>query len=262
MKVLFLIMLISYLIGGIQGMIKKQRMNGSIAQMALIKWGALAVDGRGKVGGQVLSKNRAGNYIRNKTTPVNPQTIAQVGARNRLTTQSQAWRGLTQAQRDAWDASVEDFKKTNIFGDQVRPTGFNLYINLNATLDLADTAAIADPPAPEAIVGLLTLALSVVNGVAAVTITYTGTPVPANTAYLMYMTPGVSAGRSFVKSEYRFIGFIDAAGASPEDALAAYQAVFGSVPPVGMKVFVKLIPMSKTSGQRGVALSAFFTIVA
>ena len=28
-----------------------------------MKWGALVVDGRGKIGGQVASKNRAGAYL-------------------------------------------------------------------------------------------------------------------------------------------------------------------------------------------------------
>ena len=227
-----------------------------------IKFGAFVVEGRGKSGGSVFSRNGSSNYVRNKTTPLNPRSEKQVEARNRLITQSQAWRGLTAAQIAAWNAATEDFKKTNIFGDQFNLSGFALYNSLNSNLDLTGTAPISDPPAPIAIVGIKTVVLSVVNGVAAVTITFTETPVPASVAYLIYMTPGISAGRSFVKSEFRFIGIIDAAGASPHDALADYQATFGAVPAVGLKVFVQLIPMSKTTGQRGIALQTDFVIVA
>ena len=58
-----------------------------------IKWGALMVDGRGKIGGQVASKNRAGAYMRNKVTPVNQQTSYQLTVRNRLSYYSQNWGG-------------------------------------------------------------------------------------------------------------------------------------------------------------------------
>ena len=71
-----------------------------------ILWGALVVDGRRKIGGQVASKNRGGAYMRNKVTPVNPQTAAQTAIRNRLAGLSQAWRALTAAQRAAWNGAV------------------------------------------------------------------------------------------------------------------------------------------------------------
>ena len=40
-----------------------------------MKFGALVVDGRNKIGGQVASKNRAGAYLRNKVTPSKKRTI-------------------------------------------------------------------------------------------------------------------------------------------------------------------------------------------
>jgi len=82
-----------------------------------IKFGALVVDGRGKIGGHVASKNRGGAYLRTKVTPVNPQTSFQNAVRNRLTAFAQAWRGLAASQRAAWNSSVSDFSKTDIFGD-------------------------------------------------------------------------------------------------------------------------------------------------
>ena len=97
-----------------------------------IKFGAIVVDGRGKIGGHVASKNRGGAYLRTKVTPTNPQTTFQSAVRNRLTAFSQGWRGLTQAQRDAWNAAVSNFSKTDVFGDIKQPTGLNLYVKLNS----------------------------------------------------------------------------------------------------------------------------------
>jgi len=64
-----------------------------------IKWGAIVVDGRNKIGGHVASKNRAGAYLRTKVTPVNPNTGYQAGVRNTLSTLSSGWRALEEAQR-------------------------------------------------------------------------------------------------------------------------------------------------------------------
>ena len=99
-----------------------------------IKFGALVVAGRGKIGGHVASRNRAGAYLRTKVTPVNPATVYQVAVRNRLAGISTDWRGLTAAQRTAWNAAVSDYAKTDIFGDIRNPSGFNLHQKLNNNL--------------------------------------------------------------------------------------------------------------------------------
>src|SRR5690606_18792227 len=101
-----------------------------------MKWGALVVDGRNKIGGQVASKNRGGSYLRTKVTPANPQTVAQSIVRSIFTVLSQAWRTLTQAQRNAWNAAVTDWQRTDIFGDIKSPSGFTLYMRLNQNLSL------------------------------------------------------------------------------------------------------------------------------
>ena len=95
-----------------------------------IKWGALVTDGRGKIGGQVASRNRSGAYMRNKVTPVNPQTDAQQRSRSILASFSEGWRGLTEAQRAAWNAAVSQFETTDVFGDTIQPTGKNLYTHI------------------------------------------------------------------------------------------------------------------------------------
>ena len=85
------------------------------------KFGAIVVDGRGKIGGHVATKNKSGSYFRTKVTPVNPQSASQNSVRSRLATRAQAWKGLTAAQRTSWNAAVNDFQRTNIFGDTVIP---------------------------------------------------------------------------------------------------------------------------------------------
>jgi hypothetical protein len=49
-----------------------------------VLFGAIVVDGRGKIGGHVMSKNRAGAFMRTKVTPINRKSSFQTGVRSRL----------------------------------------------------------------------------------------------------------------------------------------------------------------------------------
>ncbi len=219
------------------------------------KWGMMVVDGRGKIGGHVASKNRGGSYFRTKVTPSNPQTGAQLTARARFTTNSQAWRGLTQGQRDAWNAAVTNFLSTDIFGDSITPSGFNLYVQLNNNLLNAGIAAISNPPLPEAVDGITTLSLVADTTGGGLDLTFSPA-ITANTTVLLFATAPLSAGKNFVKSEFRQIATLDSTDTSPHDAFAEYVAKFGALPAIGTKVFVKLVPINETSGQAGTAIQA------
>jgi len=222
--------------------------------MALIKWGALVTDGRGKVGGTVLTRGRSGAVMRNKVTPLNPQTASQSASRNRLTSFSQAWKGLAQAQRDAWNAATGDYPRTNVFGDTVYPTGKNLYTMLNANLNLIGVAAILVPPVPEAVAAMDSITPAMAEGADTASLVFGPSPVPAGNVFLIRATAGMSPGREFVSSELKYIDFLDAADTTPEDFKAAYQAVFGSVPAAGLKVFIEVVGVNKVTGLMGTPL--------
>lgn len=212
------------------------------------KWSGFGLtDGRGKLNGHVASKNRSGAYVRTKVTPTNPQTSFQLGARNLLTTLSQGWRALTQAQRDAWDAAVADFAKTDVFGDLRNPTGKNLYTRLNINLQNVGEAVISDPPLPSGGGAVICGAVAVTNG-GAKTVAYTG----ATTGHKIqvWATPGVSPGKKFIKNDLRLIATFDGAAASPFDMATAYEARFGE-PAVGTRVAVQLVSVNDTTGEMG-----------
>lgn len=225
-----------------------------------MKFGALVVDGRGKIGGHVASKNRAGAYLRTKVTPVNPQTAFQNTARARLTTLSQAWRDLTQDQRNAWNSAVLDFQKTDIFGDLKSPTGFNLYVRLNSNLDAIGAAAIDEPPLPSAVPTVDIGALTIDVGLGDTATLATSGAVPAGTAMQVWLTPGVSAGVNFVKSEYRLLQVFAAAAGSPHDIQAAQVARFGT-PAEGTKVFAKIVFTNILTGQNSTQQSVSTIVV-
>lgn len=222
---------------------------------ALIKFTAFLADARGSVAGTVFSKNTYGAYTRTKVTPVNPSTTAQQLVRQFFAAISQAWRGITQAQRDLWNQSASNFTRNNVFGDQVALTGFNLYKRLNQNLQNIGVAIIANAPLPASVFGFS--ALSMVADTGGGTLTLTFAPViPAGTSVIVFATAPQSAGKQFVKSEFRQIRVFTVADTSPEDIAAEYITKFGALPPVGSKVFVQLKPINAVTGQAGTTLQA------
>jgi len=220
-----------------------------------LKWGALVVDGRGKIGGHVASKNRGGAYLRTKVTPVNKQSAYQLAVRNRFTGLSQGWKGLTPAQIAAWNAAVAGYAKTDIFGDVHQPSGFSLYQRLNNNLETCGEAALTTPPLPEA-VGIVVAGALTATAAGGLLSQVIGAAVPADTKVKVYATAPQSPGKSFVKSNYRLIQIVAAAAPSPLNLKAAYDLKFGSVGPAGQKIFVKLIAVNTNTGQEGTPSSS------
>lgn len=215
-----------------------------------MKFGAIIVDGRGKIGGHVASKNRSGAYLRTKVTPVNRRSVTQMAIRGRLSAIAQAWRGLSADVITAWNAAVSDYSKTDIFGDIKNPTGFCLYQKLNNNSLRNGGAAIATPPLPVGVAYLTTFTPTVVHA-GAVSIVFAVTPVPAGKAYEIRATKALSAGINFVKSEFRIISHVAAAQATPYVATSDYEAVFGTPGAAGSKVFFEARVIDLTTGQAG-----------
>lgn len=169
--------------------------------MAKIKLGAIVVDMRGKLGGHVFAKNRGGNYMRTKTTPVNPQTTAQTNVRSIFAGITSNWSSLTEAQRESFNSKVSDYGKTNVFGDLKNPSGKALYQRLNQNLALTGQTQITVCPSPAAVP-----AISNASGIAygetqSINLSYIG---DATGSQVMVNATGiVSNGTSYVKNRLR-----------------------------------------------------------
>lgn len=220
--------------------------------MSKIKYSALVSDMRNKLNGSVMSKNRYGSYIRNKVTPVNPQTSFQTNQRANLSALSAAWRSLTDSQRAGWFAVAAGAPRTDIFGDPKILAGNALFVSLNLNLLAAGQAQIDDAPIFDTVPVISGADLTVELTAGALTtaeITITPATIPVGFSLIVYATPGVSPGISFVKNKYRYLGnFTPAVGVI--DFQAAYIARFGD-PLLGNKVFVRLALVNNTTGQLG-----------
>lgn len=214
--------------------------------MAKVKYSALLESMRNKLNGSVASRNRYGNYWRNKTTPINRQTSFQNAVRAQFAANSSAWRSLTPAQREAWRAAAQDFPFTDVFGDQQFLSGNSLYLKLNQNLQNMGAGDKMWPPLPVAVENANFTNLSATGGTIMATVT---APSSASGVLMMYAAANISPGKSFVRNLYKFLGTIEGSP-TPVDITTQITDRFGALT-AGTNVWVKILVGDNTTGQQG-----------
>lgn len=195
-------------------------------------------DARGKLGGQVFSKNRAGSYVRTKVTPVNPQTSFQQASRFLLGSLSQQWSGLTRTQVQAWNDAVSDWARTDIFGDLRNPTGKNLYTEVNKNRIQAGYALTTTPPRKMEMPVVVLNSIDVDSTSGDVGVNITGNAVGFKLQ--IRATPEVSNGTTFVKDKLRVIGYVAGSVAGSVDVTSLYNARFSQISNGDANLFFEL----------------------
>lgn len=207
-------------------------------------------DGRGKLGGQVASKNRSGAYVRTKVTPANPQTSYQSEVRQSLAIASKTWDILSEKLRESWNnaANSGEWNRTNVFGDATRPTGKNLFTSININSVRVSGVGIMDVPQKAFFANTTTSSLDAVfvaPGQAPDLILEVdaGGDFMPGTRFEVQATPPVSAGRSYFKNDFRFISSSNLVAEDDNtlDLGSEWYAKFGDISSdsVGRKIAVR-----------------------
>ena len=224
--------------------------------MALIKFGMMMTDARGKLGGQVFTKTRSGATVRTKVTPANPQTTAQQQSRAILGNLSTAWRNLSESDRRSWNAGVENFSRTNVFGDTYNPSGKNLFVGLNANLLSVNISRVDTAPLPIEVPALIITSASVDISTGEISFaTDSGLPGLGFQIIFQASKPS-SAGKNNFSGAYA--SFLHTNGASMPSDLALYTAYvqkFGALQE-GQKVAFRVFVIATGTGQKSVESTA------
>lgn len=196
----------------------------------------LDVPRSGSYQGITSSRNRYGQYVRTRATPVNPASSFQMAVRARLGTNASNWRDLTTAQRYGWGTLGGQIVRNDSLGQAYTLTGFQAYCLVNNNNLAAGNAVVPDAvlyATPDQIASLTPTATTSTFSVA-----FTVTPLGTGERIFVSASPQRTAGRSF-EGDFRLISVSAAAGTSPVNIFAAYQARFGS-PITGNRIFVSV----------------------
>lgn len=213
----------------------------------------------GRASGNVYQRN---GRLRGFAVPKLVQNDFTNSVRNRFGQNSSDWNSLSDDERNSW-LSASGFTTSDRFGRTIPLVGKQLFVSLNNNLAAVGIATIAECPLPELVDSITTLTPGTFdNSASTCSLAYAPSPVPANTAVLLFATAPQSAGTSRPgNSKYRVIAQLAPADASPKGVGASYVIKFG-VPPVGAKVFFKAVSINTITGQAGVPVFAMTTVVA
>lgn len=212
-------------------------------------------DIRGKVGGNVFSKNKGGAFIRNRVVGTNPGTSAQISHRAKVSLLSSQWRSLTDGQRTSWigAAASGDWDRTDSLGNTYQMTGQQLFVSLNVWfLEFGSTRD--TPPTP------LTIPTAVAGGIEVIlqegalslfTVQMPINPEGENYDFEFWATGGMSPGINRPpQSLFRRLGYFNSIDVRSEyDIISIYSPIFPIVNE-GEKVFLDVFIVVRSTGQK------------
>lgn len=174
----------------------------------------------GSMRSDTWSHNRFGMYVRNRTTPVNPNTARQVTVRSALTSLTVRWsQTLTAANRTAWNLYAASVVMKNKLGQDVLLTGFNHYLRSNVPRIQAGIAVVdAGPTIFELPDADPTFAISASEATQTIDFTFDNTlPWAAEVGSYMFKFEGSPQNpqRNFFGGPWRYLGNIDGAVVPP-----------------------------------------------
>lgn len=191
--------------------------------------------------------------MRRRAIPTNPNTPAQTAIRSVANQNSQAWQGLTAAQRDAWNAfasSVSLASYRNALGLSGQLSGQQAYVRLNNRLRYAGYTVINTPPAGDAAPSpptLVPLELGIALGEPV--FLFDGQPaLGAGLRYQAFIAGPYGPGRTRVQErDHRLIYSATDVALDNNAMTAGYVARYG-VPSIGSQLSVGLRVIELASG--------------
>jgi hypothetical protein len=225
--------------------------------MARIIFTAMVAEARGKLNGNVFSRNKGGAVIRNKVTPINPNTSFQSQQRAFMSDLSKRWsNGLSDDQRQGWKSYGQVIGAKSIFGNNLILSGIATYMRINRIVLASGGTVIDDAPISQDVPSILSATLTAVSGVSALSLTFTPAPLTGTQGLYVFATPALSPGISNVSNRLRLIGF-SATAASPLSLLSLWTARFGTFPAVpGQRIAITAQVVDQATGAISAATGA------
>ena len=214
--------------------------------MALLKYSALVAEARGKLGDAVLSRNQYGAYVRGKGILVDTASDPQLAVRARMIEASQAWRTLTDAQRRSWGDASERATRHNVFGDNAPLTGNAFFVKKYLRALAASVTPPTDPPGDAAPGRILELNFTTLSQSGGIITNATPSGTESWQVAFIWACTNISAGRTFVSSQYRLVSTVPPDTEIVIDITLACQGYFGLLVP-GQRAFLRMFFLHITS---------------
>lgn len=200
------------------------------------------------------TSGKGGIGMRARVPVANPNTGRQQTERARMSTSATGYRGLAATVRLGLNALAATLNRVNGLGLSYKPTGFQLWMELNRNLQTIGLPILTSVPAIDTVESFTSMSVVADTTLGTMAVTFAG-PIPATQRYVLSATPGMSPGINNPKGKFKVIKILDVGDLTPFDAWAAYVYVYGGGPAVGTIVYLQARPVSVSSGIGGAIAS-------
>ena len=228
--------------------------------MAVIQFGAIVTNAKGKIGGHYLSNSLGGPTLQS-----NPKVNKGAGAKgsagvsgstyNRAQVSSillyvvRSWKNVSAANKLAWAAAAPNFPTVNKLGQPIKPSGYHCYVHINYGYYFTHSTLLASPPA--VVVGILPPVFTIVTCSSSVQEINLSAAIPAGFMAVLKATGSLSPGVKPVASMFTTIDYFLAAASGNEIVTTQYNARYGA-PVTGNMVWFMLVAHSLSTQQAAV----------
>lgn len=196
---------------------------------------------RGKIGATVMSRNKYGPYAKINTLPSNPNSIAQLQSRSRMSGLSRQWNFLTEVQRMNWNEQSKNFpvqKDGNVYFS----TGKNFFVKFNRIRQEIGEPALLDFPGIALPQSFDHFSVEYINTPAGTDLILNiSPPISSATKIRLTATRMVNRGVSSANRRHYKIGILDSSFISGSSIKDLYINKFGGLPPIDKKIFFSMI---------------------
>lgn len=204
-------------------------------------------DARGSIGGVTYTRNRAGLVARGRVKPIDPNSADQIAARSRFADLAANFKGLTDAQKAAWDNYALLHPYFNKLGEPVRLTANAMYLAYNAPRavvglgSLANASVASGPSSLDNHIGVYTVDAS--SGPASIEVTWTTGVTWAGLALgrlAIFASKPQSPDRATPVGGYRYIATVNGSTSSAPTTSGVLTVAADLQPEEGKRTFVRL----------------------
>lgn len=193
--------------------------------MALVKYGLIITEIKGKLNGQVLQGGNNSKILRGNSNKKNSKSNALNQSTSLLVQVTSQFKLLTPGEHASWVVAAASWPFIDKFGNTYYGNAFQCFTAYNRNLLTIGGTIVGNANAvtPSVNVGPFSFTSSTI---ADVTITPT-TVLATDQYYLVYASPGYSKGRNMNNPSLKFLGAINMNGAAELKITSYYNAVFG-----------------------------------
>lgn len=227
--------------------------------MAIAQYSGIGItEMRNKLGGEVHTRNRSGQVVREYVIPVNTITTYRTNVRDVFRDVNALWSAVTPEEVEQWHIFGQRIMRRNSIAQSYRLGARTVFIACNQNLILSGIFPISAPVFNETAGIVLKAQISLLN-VSQFQITVKFIPssyvVPLGSVLCVSASPPVSAGINYPRNNFLQIAiYPELTPCDPLDIFNDYDHIFGA-PVIGQKIFVRLSCVNFNSGLRSVPVT-------